>query len=437
MTRLQLPTPLAALALTLALPALAQAHFVWTVAEAEGHTEVHFSEGPYDLTGARLRGLLESIELRRGETPLELRATARGRVGRSSEPGPVQSSYTYGLFRMRGERTFFLLRYYAKGCRTLAEAAEPCGLRTEILTRREGEELVASVRFQGEPVPGAEVVVYPPSRLAPQTLEADAAGEVRIPLPREGLLGIRSHASEPRAGTHEGEDYVAVKHYTTLTLSLDPKGSIPAAADPTAWRALQRAAIARASLPGAARVVSATLTSSQGGQERRGSFRYAIGEGLVEFSLPGASEAEQTWARQSVVSMITHRLRGKPFREGEGKRAVTFSKHQDPRGLSVEVGASTRYVLGEGRFLALRRGGEGPAFSMQVLASELHEQRARATRYVVTQRAGARIERVDSYEDVYPEGQHLPRERRQVTQDAQGERARVLRLYPVDIEPLD
>ena len=223
---------LKSLILPLALVATAELHahflFIHVLDEQPPRAELHFAESAWDFSASpRMVDLISgtrfwipgggSAELRREPFAMvaELPDGSRAACG----------SYTYGLMT-RGDA--FLLEYHAKGVQGMDSAGIPAGLGAEIIAEPfEHERLKLTVLADGRPVPDAEIVV-PLRGTETATMSTGEDGSVVIPLPATPLFSVRAMVPERREGTHEGQPYDLVRHYTTLTVHRErnvPPGS--------------------------------------------------------------------------------------------------------------------------------------------------------------------------------------------------------------------
>ncbi|MEM7231316.1 MAG: DUF3386 family protein [Planctomycetota bacterium] len=403
--RLSITTLAFVLLLLLSTPV--RAHFLWLVVEPSQEVQLHFSEGPYELTAPRLLQLLEPVRTKVAAGELKLNPNPRAWAGRLQHGGQSAGvSWRYGIFA-RGDRPF-LLEYYGRGASSLESAAKSDGLRSEILATREGDRLVIRVQFDGKPVPEAEVVVSAPNRLEPDVWQANAMGELRIPLPPEGLLGLRSHAEEPGEGEHDGQSYRLVKHYTTLTVALDPVEAIPSEADTLAWRRLQRASLLRATLPRSVTEIAGEFGLATDSERTAGSFRFVVGSGFETFDVDSGPEELKAWARQTIGSMIQHRL-SRPFRQGDGSKPVAFAKTEPGplhETLALNDSIRSRYHLDGDRIVGVERRMEHTHLSIDVLSSQrTPDGQLLPDRFVVIHRdpKTGSISRVESIAETYDE----------------------------------
>jgi N-acetylneuraminic acid mutarotase len=220
----------------LAIPAAAQAHFLWVVTEPDGKTQVarvYFSESasPDDpkLLDKVLKAQAWAIGDRRGQ-PTELKLEKKedaleADLGADLRQAPVVIKHTYGVLT-RGEESF-LLNYYAKGYpfglpgswRAIADAEL---LPFEVVAKIDDSGMALKVLWQGEPAAGETVTIEGPGLSAKIEGTTDDKGVFHVRLPNAGLYSIRAKHVETRAGEHDGKAYKSVRHYTTLSLPFSP-----------------------------------------------------------------------------------------------------------------------------------------------------------------------------------------------------------------------
>lgn len=219
------------LTLLLCLPAVSRAHFIWVLTgagEDAGRVRVFFGEAAEpddpDLLDRIIkaeawsiggRGEPEKISLTKGEDALK--ATLSGHASQN----PVVLKHTYGVFT-RGQSSF-LLNYYAKaypfalpGTWNAIEDSERLPL--EIVPTRDGNTTVLQMTWQAKPSAGSEIVIVGPGIKDKLEGTTDEAGNFRCELPATGTYSIRGKITEAGEGTHNGEPYGSIRHYTTLTL---------------------------------------------------------------------------------------------------------------------------------------------------------------------------------------------------------------------------
>jgi len=213
----------AAIAMTVLVVPIAQAHFVWLEMDPARPDAIllRFSEEPREATPAELQKNGLRMEVRTPENaPLTF---AVGDDAAESEK-PVQAPYvsgsmTYGLFD-RGETPFKLV-YHAKGAQDAEAAAEIAGLPVEIVAEATEETLTLTVLHKGKPAHGAEIVAVLPHELETVEGTTDSDGKVSFPLPKTGWVGIRAMVSVNESGEIDGTPYSEARHYSTLAFKHD------------------------------------------------------------------------------------------------------------------------------------------------------------------------------------------------------------------------
>ena len=258
------------LAVVAILAGRASAHFLFVhvLPGEDPRVELHFAESCWDFSAdQRMVGIMSDVRAwdpRHGTITFSPRPHAM--IGELSEDGTTAcAAFTYGIMR-RG--TAFLLEYHAKGVSGLESAATPSGLEAEILATREGDELVLTVLFRGEPAPGAEIVV-PMQGTSIQTLATAQDGTVRIPFPSTPLYSIRAMVAEDREGVHDDVEYDQARHYTTLTVHPNPDSN-PVGSDALATALLADALECQAAFPADGRTWSGRLQGRFADEEIRG-----------------------------------------------------------------------------------------------------------------------------------------------------------------------
>jgi uncharacterized GH25 family protein len=260
----------AVLQATVFQPTAAQAHFVWIDARpgADGklRPEVYFGETPApgeaDLLDrvAQTKAWLRSAGGTRTVVELQKSADAERPAWLGQQPlaGPssLEADCLYGVFS-RGPKPL-LLHYYAKHLSNLDDAnwQQLCradALELDLVPQKTATGLTLTALWQGQPAPGAEVVVNLPGSDEPQKMTTDAQGRVALALPSQGRLSARVRLLEAdRKGEHQGKTYDGALHYATLTmeLAMNPTTTVrseqPAAqTELTAPALLERARLAR------------------------------------------------------------------------------------------------------------------------------------------------------------------------------------------------
>lgn len=220
------------LALVVGFPANSYGHFLWLHC-IDGKVHVYFGEdaSPDD---PELLKLVEKAEVwshsqavRGGEAKLTPIAIAKGEdslVGElPKQAGTIGLNHNYGVMSRGGET--FSLRYYAKtytptGITTAAAVENKDKLPLEITPSWQGQKLVLKVTWLGKPAADSEVVLSG-AGLASE-LKTDAQGEVSIEPKEAGILSVRAKLVESKTGSEGDKSYTSIRHYTTLTLPVEP-----------------------------------------------------------------------------------------------------------------------------------------------------------------------------------------------------------------------
>ncbi|MEZ6067692.1 MAG: DUF4198 domain-containing protein [Planctomycetaceae bacterium] len=212
---------------------VADAHFIWLLPEPSEtgapQVQVYFGEDASPDDPAlldRLAGLKVWQLSAKGE-PVEL-VTARD--GDSLVATPQGDKASSALFVAahdlgvldRGDAKF-RLQYYAKSGPALGHDAWSAisaakQLKLDVVPSIEDGQLQIVVRFNGEPVEGAQVVLASPKSAAEAA--TDANGQVRFPFDAAGVYSIRARYVEAMAGELDGEAYPETRHYSTIGLNV-------------------------------------------------------------------------------------------------------------------------------------------------------------------------------------------------------------------------
>ena len=224
-------TTIAAVLLSLCLPSVTHAHFLWLLTESAGdapQVQVFFGESaePDDpdlldrVSSAKVwsvgfRGEPQTLALKKIDESLVAELTPQ------TAQTPIVLRHTWGVFT-RGESSF-LLNYYAKtypfalpGTWRAIDDAERLPL--EIVPERDGRSTVLRVEWQGKPVAGCQVVIVGPGIEDKREGTTDEAGGFRTTLPESGVYSIRARMIEEKPGELDETKYSARRHYSTLTL---------------------------------------------------------------------------------------------------------------------------------------------------------------------------------------------------------------------------
>ena len=199
----------------------AHAHFMWLEFPNEPKTTVHlrFSEVPQESTPEGMQQKAApmkvvgtdkaEIAMKPGKGALEGTVAADAKL--------VSGSIVYGVLD-RGTEGPFLLKYYAKGARSVADAKEIVGLPVEAVAEIVDGKVVFTVLLDGKPVKGAEVFATLPGEKEEVDAFSDDAGKASFAVKGSGWVGVRAMVRGEAKGELEGKAYGFDKSYTTLTV---------------------------------------------------------------------------------------------------------------------------------------------------------------------------------------------------------------------------
>ena len=211
--------------------AMARAHFLWLHA-VDGKVHVYFAEeaAPDDPELLKLvakakpwgqvKGSQNAVEFK----PIALELGEDSLVGEiPAKAGILGLAHNYGVMTRGGET--FNLRYYAKtysneGITTAGSVTDNDQLPLEITPKWQGRQLILKITWQAKPAADIEVIVRGTG--VSEDLKTNAAGEVSFTPTEAGILSVRAKLVEAKAGTQDEKPYTAVRHYSTLTLPLEP-----------------------------------------------------------------------------------------------------------------------------------------------------------------------------------------------------------------------
>lgn len=221
------------LLLAMVAPVVAQAHFIWLVhqVDKDARPQLHLYFGELaeaddpelldhlsDVKAWRIDsvGKTKEIKLAKGSDSL------MANLGGGSDSAMYAVQHDWGVFS-RGDEPF-LLRYYAKTGPELSSDAWrkiDCGkqLALDLIPRRDGDQLRITVKWQGEPIAGAQVKALGPG-IEDLEAESNDKGEVAFALGKQGTYSIRARHVEDQAGSRDGKEFASTKHYSTLALQV-------------------------------------------------------------------------------------------------------------------------------------------------------------------------------------------------------------------------
>ena len=213
----------------------ANAHnlFVLIERQAEGPdlVDVIFEHSPYPG-----KGTYNQPHLDRGQTWVQstgstkkvaLTLTEQTRLGKKFLQGKTETqapriivhSCKWGVYK--GRLDYFHGKYIDVSTKDeVARFARTAALPLDLVPSFDGEALKVSVRFQGKPLAGTKVAIWPPgSKETSQT--CDANGVITVPNPKKGTWSFSAvHTLKDETGEFNGEEYKGLMHGTTLNLRL-------------------------------------------------------------------------------------------------------------------------------------------------------------------------------------------------------------------------
>lgn len=214
---------------------MAQAHFIWVVAQpatAQGETrlQLSFGEGPQPAEAYLLdkvsQAQLWSIDDSGKATPVKLAKDVQGDEGSwaanaKQSPAELEAACQYGVFT-RGDKSF-LLQYYARYEELGSSAKQPGDrLKLSLTAAKVNDGVQLRVYWNGKPVTeNVQLVAAGPEG---EELEAVAKdGFFLLPATKAGVYSIRARLEEAGAGKLGDDAYAQQLHYSTLTLRVPEK----------------------------------------------------------------------------------------------------------------------------------------------------------------------------------------------------------------------
>ena len=305
----------------------AHAHFLWvdvvTTADGQQKACAYFSEAP-EPGSAELLDRIESAKVwwlsgdKQAALELTTHINDEDETGAWQAPLPqsgpcsLAANCVYGVFS-RGEQVV-LLNYYARHIHGWSpvsnlESTSPEPAPLDIIPHNDGEQLVCTVLWHGEPLAGAEVIVVGTDG-DDTTLTTDDRGQVDVTDLASQHTALRVlHAEPDRAGEYDGQSYSGKWHVATLTMA-QAVGDLTEA-DVSAMQLLTQARASRAvwtDFPG----FSAQLQVKRNDRQASGTIRVDA-KGGVE--LEGMGDITSGFPEQQIDSLIMHRMPVSQFNE--------------------------------------------------------------------------------------------------------------------------
>jgi hypothetical protein len=211
------------LMLSLLMPGVARAHFLWLETDRGGKDKVVVRAFLSETPTPDLPEFLKTIA--------KARITADGRTlswtkGEDaylvtvSGPTPAVVDGVCDLGVMKRNNASFRLLYTARVQfgPSRPEDGELADLLRLRLTSRPNQSAIVQVRFRGRPAPGAVVKAFPESG-EPVELKADAEGRLEYAGIAEGRVGLLARWVEKAPGQEDGKAFDEVRYYATLTVA--------------------------------------------------------------------------------------------------------------------------------------------------------------------------------------------------------------------------
>jgi len=220
------------LAVVLAFPLCAQAHFLWLVRQTDqdagDQLHLYFSE----VAGADDPDLLdrvaEVVVWQVGPTgepkQLKLEKGSESLLTNLAEaPAGAMFVLRHDLGVMERGGAKFLLKYYGKTGPALGDPAWQkidCGkqIDLDLVPEAVGDQIRVTAKWNGKPASGAQFVVAGPGLAKDFEANADERGQASFPLAKAGMYSIRARYVEEKSGVSGGKEYPAIRHYSTLAL---------------------------------------------------------------------------------------------------------------------------------------------------------------------------------------------------------------------------
>jgi len=217
------------------LPAnAARAHFLWLVRHAAGESgervELYFSEVA-DADDPDLLPRVKDVtvwQLAPGGTARQLKLQLQddalfAPLAAETDPqARFVAAHDWGIIERGGET--FVLRYYAQTGPALGDSAwkrHDVGkhLALNLIPAAVAGGIRITVRWQGEPVAGVQIVASGPGMKDVET-ETDAQGQATFAPGKPGLYSIRARHIEDQGGARDGREFGSIRHYSTLALQV-------------------------------------------------------------------------------------------------------------------------------------------------------------------------------------------------------------------------
>jgi len=329
-------TPALCLGLLGAAQHAAQAHFVWAEID-QNEVHVALSEGPGEA-GIRFDQVQKSVVTAGGKTLTLNPQNGKSYLAATLPPNTdvAAASNNWGVLdRTDQGRGVFLLYYYAKAARTLADAAQPSNLPAQWYAKYQDGKILATLVEKGVPVAGAAVEIILPDGQSKDTV-TDSSGKVLFDSTGTGLYGVKALLKSQKSGSYEGKKYPGIHSYSTLTFHVAnataasataPKNpttadSGNAKADPKAYSLLKDAHDHRQVNPADFPGFTSDLVINDSGKSYQGTVESRPGQRL-KVDVDGLSNEQLDHYMEYLGQLIGHR-KNSAFSQDDGRWPLEF-----------------------------------------------------------------------------------------------------------------
>ncbi len=425
-----------------ALPArFAHAHFLWAKVDAKsGPTfQLALAEASSEMDKGVAVDKIKSASAW-DEKGGKLALTPAGTMlsgALSPESQIAGATQHYGVLdKTKAGRGVYLLEYHAKAAQDVAKAGRNARLPLEFFARRDGGDILVTLKHNGKPVPFGAVTLHTPEQTDDKgtALTTDAQGQLRFKAEAAGLYGLRAGVAETTAGTFEGKDYKLIRRYTTLSFPVNSGGKVVAPAlaapakmgnenaDPKAYALLEAAHNARQVAPTDFAGYTAKISFRDGDKKCSGTVTYdrSNTKDPIQLNVAGLDEEAKAWLEDTVGNQIGHR-RGGSFAQGDGRNPLTLG---DTNSFGTLIKLNDRlkseYRVRDNKVTEVTREMGDSRFTISVIETQDGDPgKYMSTHFTVVYRnktTGA-ITQVDGFHDAYTEWNKvwLPEERMVMT----------------------
>lgn len=379
--------------------------------------ELTFAERPDEPTSAvPLTRLQEARAWDQRDQRIELVSETSRLTGALPDGAAVVGgAQSWGIVDRIGDGAgAFFLEYYTKAAVTAADAAVSVNLPLEIFARRDGPQVIATLRRGETALSNATLHVYtPPAGVFEYT--TDTSGTTRFDANKPGLYGLRTRWIEPRSGEFEGQRFAEVRHYSTLTFQVEQPAASenpteaaatkPSTANPEAYSLLKAAHETRQVMPADFAGFRCELILREGDHSWSGTVVYRRGA-EIQVDLTELDPDRREWVRDQLLNVIGHR-RGGDFASGDGRYPLELAQDDgNPFGRLVVLhdAMDSRYRVRDNKVLEVTRTAEGSRFTITVIETmEADAGKYLANHFLVSYRdaSSGALQKVEGYRDSY------------------------------------